>query len=216
MSSSSFEINAQVRTALGTGACGRLRRLEDRLPAVVYGGGQSPVSITLSQKEMIQALANPAVYSHILNLNIDNTSQKVVLKALQRHPTKERLIHADFLRVKTNEVIVMNIPLSFQNEGSSPGVKQGGVVSHIMTEIEVKCLPADLPEKIEVDVSGLALDASIHLSQIKLPKGVALAHEIEEKSSNQSVVSIHKPKVVADAPTEEEATEEPAEPKKEA
>ncbi|MDF1795628.1 MAG: 50S ribosomal protein L25/general stress protein Ctc [Coxiellaceae bacterium] len=195
--SNTFELNAETRANHGKANSRRLRRLENKMPAVVYGGGQDPVALTLSHKELSLALENEAMYSHILTLNIDGKAEKVVLKDLQRHPYKPVIMHADFLRIKAKEKLNMNVPIHYMNEEEAPGVKEGGVASHLMTEVEIRCLPANLPEYIEVNVAELAIDSSLHLSDIKLPEGVEFATELTD-DSDQPIVSIHKPRAVSE------------------
>src|SRR3990167_11141882 len=173
----SFEFEAQVREASGKPAARRLRH-EDKVPAIVYGAGKEPMPITLSHNKVIKALEHEAVYSHILTLNIDSKPEKVVLKALMRHPTKPKIVHMDFLRINTKEKIHMRVPLHFLGEAKAPGLKDGGVLSKLITHFEVTCLPADLPEYIEVDISAMTIGDSIHMSVIALPKAVVLTHAI--------------------------------------
>lgn len=203
-----FELSAEMRQHTGKGQMRRLRRLENKVPAVVYGAGKPTVSIMLPQLQLGRALQNEAVYSHILTLKLDGAEEKVVLKDLQRHPSKPIILHADFLRVSATEKLTMHVPLHFKGEDVSPGVKlQNGIVSHMLSEVEVRCLPADLPEFIEVDMSELNLDDMIHLSNLKLPKGVelvALSHD-----DDRPVANIHK-LVVIEEP-EEPAVAPPAE-----
>jgi large subunit ribosomal protein L25 len=189
----SFEFEAQARVASGKPAARRLR-LEDKVPAIVYGAGKEPMPISLSHNKVIKALEHEAVYSHILTLNIDKHPEKVVLKALMRHPTKPKILHMDFLRINTKEKIHMRVPLHFLGEAKSQGVKDGGVLSKLMTHLDVTCLPLDLPEFIEVDITGLAIGDSIHLSAIHMPKNVALAHPVIDEEHDQVVVSIHEPR----------------------
>lgn len=197
--SNEFEINAELRTDLGKGSSRRLRRLENKVPAIVYGTEKEPVSISLLEKELKKSLMNEAFYSHILTLNIGGESQQVVLKDLQRHPAKETVLHADFLRVDENHKIHMTIPLHFLNEAQSQAVKlQGGIVSHQMSNVEIACMPKDLPEFIEVDLIDLELGQIVHLSDLKLPEGVeivALAHGADHDSA---VATVHKPKGVSE------------------
>ncbi len=199
----SFELNAETRSDLGKAASRRLRRLDDRTPAVVYGAGKDAQSVTLSHKELSMALEHEAVYSHILTLKVDGKAEQVVLKDLQRHPYKPVIMHADFLRIKAKEKLNMNVPLHYINEDSAAGVKDGGIVSHLMNEVEIRCLPANLPEYIEVDVAELAIDSSLHLSDIKLPKGVEFAVELDSEH-DQPIVSIHKPRAAVEADASEE------------
>jgi large subunit ribosomal protein L25 len=189
----SFEFEAQARIASGKPAARRLR-LEDKVPAIVYGAGKEPMPISLSHNKVIKALEHEAIYSHILTLSIDKNPEKVVLKALMRHPTKPKIMHMDFLRINTKEKIHMRVPLHFLGEAKAPGLKDGGVLSKLMTHLEVTCLPLDLPEYIEVDISELNIGDSVHLTKITMPKNVALTHAIVDEEHDQIVVSIHQPR----------------------
>jgi large subunit ribosomal protein L25 len=211
-----FLVQAEARTDEGKGASRRLRHA-GKVPAIVYGGSEDPVSITLNHNQFIRHLEEEAFYAHILTLDVDGNKTQVVLKDLQRHPASDRkIIHADFLRVDAEHEVHMIVPLHFVNENTAVGVKAGGALSHLMAEVEVACLPQNLPEFIEVDVAELGLDASVHLSELNLPEGVslvALSHSQEEhleegerSSYDQAVVSIHAPRGAADA--EETADEE--------
>lgn len=185
-----YEIEAQQRSDVGRGASRRLRHA-NKVPAIVYGADIAAVSLTLEHKEVMKHLEHESFYSHILSLKIDGKKQDVVLKDVQRHPFKARILHMDFLRVKANEPITLHVPLHFINEADSPAARDGGVFTHVMTNVEVKCLPRDLPEFIEVDVSGLAIDEAIHLSQLKLPNGVTIPELDLGESHDRSVVSAH-------------------------
>lgn len=214
MSSLKFELDAEVRGDIGKGASRRLRHA-NKVPAVIYGADQEPKSLTLNHDKVTVALAHEAFYSHILTLKLDGKSEKVILKDVQRHPSKPRVQHIDFLRVKANQKLRMNVPIHFLGEEKAPGIKAGGIFNHLMSDVEVSCLPANLPEYIEVDVSNLDLDQSVHLSEIKLPHGVelvAFAHGVEDH--DQAVVSIHIPRImeeeVAEVVTEESAEGEAA------
>lgn len=183
-----FELVAQPRQDVGKGASRRLRRAE-RVPAIVYGGDKAPISITFEQKEIKKHLKHEAFYSHILTLSVGTEKQQVVLKTLQRHPYKPVVMHMDFQRVNADVAIHIKVPLHFVGDDKCPGAAAGGTVAHHLTSIEVSCLPKDLPEFIEVDVSSLELDQSIHLSQLKLPKGVSI-HHLDE-AHDATVVSVH-------------------------
>ncbi len=189
----SFEFEAQARVAAGKAGARRLRH-EDKIPAIVYGTDKAPMPISLSHNKVIKALEHEAVYSHILTLKIDNHSEKVVLKALTRHPVKPKILHMDFLRINTKEKLTMRVPLHFLGEAKAPGLKEMGILSKLITHFEVSCLPADLPEFIAVDISGLNIGDSIHMSEIALPENVALAHAIVDEEHDQVVVSIHQPR----------------------
>jgi large subunit ribosomal protein L25 len=208
----SFEINAELRTDKGKGASRRLRRT-DNVPAIIYGGKEDPQSLTIKHNELILHLENEAFYSHVLGVNVGGKIEKAVLRDVQRHPSKPRILHVDFLRVSETEKLRMNIPLHFMNEDVAIGVKQqGGVVSHLSTEVEVSCLAKDLPEYIEVDLTNLELGHSIHLSELKLPSGVELVELSHGESHDQAIVNIHKAKkVVEEEPVVPEAAASDAE-----
>lgn len=212
MSSLKFELEAELRQDIGRGASRRLRR-EDKVPAVVYGAGEEALSLVLDHNKTMHALSHESFYSHILTLKMGKKSEKVILKALQRHPVKPRIQHIDFLRVKADQKLSMHVPLHFTGEEAAPGLKEGGAFSHHMNDVLVSCLPADLPEFIEVDLSGMVLNQTVHLTELKLPKGVelvALAHGVE--GHDLPMVSIHIPRVVEEEVVEAAAPEgEPAE-----
>lgn len=206
MSKVSFELNANPRSTHGRAHARRLR-YEGKVPAIIYGAGTPPQVVELDHNEIMHALGHEAFYSHILTVNVDGKSQQVVLKHLQRHPFKPRIQHVDFLRVKAKEKITMQVPVHFLGEEKAPGVdKEGGVISKLMNEIEIRCLPANLPEYIAVDVSQLHKNESIHLSQVKLPSGVELTVELDEEH-DPAIVSIHEPKVSMEQLEAEEAEE---------
>ncbi|MEY2864087.1 MAG: hypothetical protein RLY58_1794 [Pseudomonadota bacterium] len=189
--SNNFSLNAQARDLQGKGASRRLRHT-NLVPAVIYGGSAAAQSIAVQFKDIVKCLENEAFYSHILTLNVDGNAEQVVLKALQRHPSKGFPMHADFYRVEAGHAITMRVPLHFTNQETSVGVKQqGGAVSIIATDIEISTLPSNLPEFIEVDLSAVEVGTTIHLSDIKLPEGVtipALAHGADH---DQAVANIH-------------------------
>jgi large subunit ribosomal protein L25 len=170
-----IEVNAMKRDAQGTGASRRLRRA-GRVPGIVYGGGSSAQAVDLNHKELYFGLKNEAFHSSVLTLNIDGAKEPVLLRDFQMHPYKPLVLHIDFQRVDANQKIHMKVPLHFVNSEIAPGVKlAGGVVSHLITEAEVQCLPAVLPEFIEVDLSKLEAGQTIHLSDLPLPVGVEFA-----------------------------------------
>ena len=189
-----FALNAEVRSDLGKGASRRLRRNESLVPAVIYGGEKPAQSISLLAKDLAKLLENEAAFSHVLTLNVAGANESVVIKALQRHPAKGFVLHADFVRVVAGQRLSAHVPLHFINEATSVGVKQqGGEVSHTITEVEVSCQPQDLPEFIEVDLAKVEVGQIVHLSDIKLPKGVelvALAH-----GNDLAVANIHASRV---------------------
>ena len=201
-----FTLNAKARTDLGKGASRRLRRNADLVPAIVYGGDKAPQNIALEARELKKALENEAFYSHVIKLSIDGKKEDVLLKALQRHPAKPVIMHADFLRVVAGHEVTVHVPLHFINEDSCVGVKKsGGVISHTMTEVEVNCLPKDLPEFIEVDMAGVDLNQIVHLSDLKLPKGVSIPFLAQGPDHDLPVANVHAARVAAadDAPAAE-------------
>ena len=201
---SDYRLSAQSREEAGKGSSRRLRRLEGLVPAIVYGGKNKPTSIQLAHKDLKRALEEESFYSSVITLEIDGKEEPVILKALQRHPAKPVVLHADFQRASAGTVLKVNVPVHFLNETICTGVKmQGGVIHHDAVEIEVSCSPKDLPEFIEVDLAEVELDQVVHLSDLKAPKGVtfvALAHD-----SDLPVASIHKAKGASAEPAADEA-----------
>jgi large subunit ribosomal protein L25 len=194
----SFELVAEFREMQGKGASRRLRH-EGKVPAILYGGHSEARALTLSHQKLLIMLENERFYSTILNLKVGDQTQAAILKDVQRHPYKNAIVHIDFQRVEDNQKIRISIPLHFVGAAVSPGVKsQGGMVSHMRTEVEVSCLPKDLPEFIEVDLSGLSLNESIHLSQLKVPASVELVALAKEDAA---VVAIHSPRAEEPEPT---------------
>jgi len=207
--SNEFELNAEVRTDLGKGASRRLRRLAELVPAVIYGADKEPVSITVTHKDIQKALLNEAFYSHIITLNVGKKKEKVILKDLQRHPAKPRIMHADFQRVSADQAITLSVPLHFINEEKCKGVKTGGgSLIKAMTELSISCLPKDLPEFIEVDVLELGVGEALHISQITLPKGVTSVDLIHGHDADNSVVSVLAPRGGSDAEGNAEGEED--------
>jgi large subunit ribosomal protein L25 len=186
--STNFEVNAQSRSDTGKGASRRLRR-SGLLPGIVYGAHQEPTMISLQHHELIHTLENEAFYSNLLTLKVDGKAQTVVLKDLQRHPAKPFILHVDFQRVQADEKIRLHVPIHFINEESCPGIKAGGQASHVMADVEISCLPKDLPEFIEVDMSTLEMGTILHASELALPAGVELA--ASESGEDPIIVTIH-------------------------
>ena len=205
-----FVVAAESRADQGKGASRRLRR-EGKVPAIIYGGKDAPTAVAVSANEMFKHLKVEAFYSHLLTLTLGSQTQQVVLKDLQRHPVTGLAIHVDFQRVLADQLLKMHVPLHFVGADIAPGVKPGnGIVEHQLNQVEVECLPKDLPEFIEVDLSQLNVNESVHLSQLKLPEGVAL---VQLKHGNdQSVASIHLPRaaVEEEVPAAAEGAEAPA------
>jgi len=189
--SSVFEFVAENRDLSGkTGA--RADRRNGNVPAVVYGGDASPQSILLNHNEVLKHLAHEAVYSHVLDLKIDGKTEKAVLKDVQRHPAKPQVLHMDFMRVDATHALKVHVPLHFLNESECEGVKMGGVVTHSMVDVEVTCLPSVLPEYIEVDLAGLVLGDSVHLSDLVLPEGVEILVLAQGADHDYTVAQVMK------------------------
>jgi large subunit ribosomal protein L25 len=194
--STDFTLQAKGREDTGKGASRRLRRLAGEIPAIVYGGGKKkPAQISLVHKDVMKALENEAFYSHIIGLDIDGKSEDVIVKDVQRHPAKALILHMDFLRVNKNTKLQTRVPLHFTNEDICAGVKLGGgLIAHSMTELEIICLPKDLPEYLEVDMTDVEIGQTLHISDIKLPKGVesiALNHGADH---DLPIAAVNKPK----------------------
>jgi large subunit ribosomal protein L25 len=189
-----FALNAEARSDLGKGASRRLRRNASLVPAVIYGGDKAPQSISLVAKDFAKLLENEASYSHVLSLTVDGTVETVLIKALQRHPAKGFVLHADFIRAVADHKLTTSVPLHFINAESADAVKlQGGEISHTMSEVEVSCLPKDLPEFIEVDLAKVAIGQTVHLSDLTVPAGVelvALTH-----GNDLAIANIHASRV---------------------
>ena len=203
--SGDFDLAADFREDVGKGASRRLRR-QGKVPAVLYGGGKKPRAITLDHTRLLQQMQNEAFHTSVLTIKVGKESQAAIVKAVQTHPAKRRIWHVDFQRILADEKIRMNVPLRFIGEDVAVGVKQeGGVVSRMITEVEITCLPADLPEFLEIDISELGMDEMVYLTNIKVPGGVemtALSHGGED----QPVAAIHMPRMER-LDEEEEAAE---------
>ncbi len=198
--SNAFELNATARTDLGKGASRRLRRLADMAPAIIYGEGKAPANISIPHKDIQKALSNEAFFSHIITLNVDGKSEQVVIKALQRHPAKPRIMHADFQRVSADHAIVVAVPLHFINEDKCKGVKLGsGSIIKNLNELQISCLPKDLPEYIEVDMTDVGVGESLHISQIVLPAGVTSVDLAHGHDADNAVVTVLAPRGGADS-----------------
>ncbi len=199
MSTPVFELDVSVRTDTGKGASRRLRRLHNAVPAVLYGADKEPVPLTIDHDAILHATENEAFFSHIITLNVGKKKERAVIKDLQRHPARPVILHADFLRVSEGSTIQVRVPLHFINEEKCVGVKTGGGrILKSMTEIEVTCLPKDLPEYIEVDMLEVELGHTVHLSDIGLPEGVSSVALSHGKESDHSVATVQPPRGGAD------------------
>ncbi|KAA3622900.1 MAG: 50S ribosomal protein L25/general stress protein Ctc [Proteobacteria bacterium] len=204
---SDFVVNAQLRSDFGTAASRRIRH-EKKVPAVVYGTGKENAMLLLDHDEFKHQLEIEAFHNSVLKLKAGGKTEQVILREVQMHPHKPVVMHVDFQRISATDKLHMNVPLHFMGEEEAPGVKvEGGIVSHLMTELDISCLPGNLPEYVEVDVSGLSLNESIHLSQIALPEGVEFTHP-PEGEGDHAVVSVVMPKVASDELEEGEEGEE--------
>ncbi|MDH5180249.1 MAG: 50S ribosomal protein L25/general stress protein Ctc [Gammaproteobacteria bacterium] len=208
MSGENYVIEAEARNDMGKGASRRLRR-EGKVPAVIYGAGKEPASITVEHNELAHKLENEAFFSHILTVKIGSVEESAILKDLQRHPSKPIITHMDLQRVSASEKIRVHVPIHFVNEEQSPGVREGGLVTHNITETEISCLPKNLPEYLEADLANLDLDGIMHLSDIKLPAGVEIVELSHGEGHNQPIASIHLPRAAKEGGGEE--SEAPAE-----
>jgi large subunit ribosomal protein L25 len=193
----SFVFEAQVRSELGRGHSRRLRQV-GKVPAVLYGGGADPIGLVFDHNKVIKALENEATFSHILTLRFDGKEETAILKDLQRHPSRPIIMHMDFQRVTESQKIRVHVPIHFLNQETSVGAKKGGVVTHNLVDIEVSCLPMHLPEFIEVDMAKVDLGDSVHLSDIKLPPGVAIVELLHGPDHDQIVAAIQAGRVAAD------------------
>ncbi|KFZ28645.1 50S ribosomal protein L25 [Pseudidiomarina atlantica] len=208
MSTIDFTIQAELRTDLGKGASRRLRRAE-KVPAILYGANKEAVSLTLDHNKVNNMADHEAFYSHILTIVVDGKKHQAILKDVQRHPYKPKLTHLDFQRVEAGQKLHTHIPLHFLNEKSAKGVKdEGGVVVHHLNDVEITCLPKDLPEYLEVDVAGLELGSTLHLTDLQLPNGVELVELTKGEDHDQAVVSITAPRVEKEPEAEEEVSAE--------
>ncbi|WP_440053879.1 50S ribosomal protein L25/general stress protein Ctc [Pseudoalteromonas sp. T1lg65] len=196
---SDYKLDAELRSDLGSGASRRLRRA-DKVPAILYGAGKEAVALTLDHNKVIKAQEDEGFYTHILTLNVGGDAVEAILKDIQRHPYKPKITHLDFQRVDASQKIHTKVPVHFINEEKA--AKGGNTIVHQMTEIEITCLPANLPEFIEVDVANVAAGETLHLTDVKLPAGVVSVELAKGADHDQAVVSVNAPKA---APAEESA-----------
>jgi len=202
--SQEFDLIAEIREGQGKGASRRLRR-EGKVPAIIYGAGRPPRQLAFDHNRVIQQLENESFYSSILSIKVGDKSQAAIVKDIQRHPAKARIMHMDFQRIVEDEKIKMNVPIHYLNTEEADGVKTGGgSVSQLITDVEVSCLPKDLPEYFEVDIIDLELNEMLHLSDIKVPEGVEIPQLTQGPENDHAIVSIH---VIKAAPIEEDEVE---------
>ena len=203
--SEEFNLIAEMRDDQGKGASRRLRR-QGKVPAIIYGAGREPRSLMFDHNKVLQQLEDPSFYSSILNIKVGDKSRAAIVKDIQRHPAKRRILHIDLQRIVEDEKIKMQIPIHYLGEEEAVGVKLGGgTVSKLMTELEITCLPKDLPEFLEVDISELELDQMLNVSDIKLPEGTEITELLIEQ--NPAIVSIQEIKEIIEEDIEGEDTE---------
>ncbi|MGH1543252.1 MAG: 50S ribosomal protein L25/general stress protein Ctc [Arenicella sp.] len=214
--SSEFIVKAEVRTGTGTGDSRRVRHA-GQVPCVVYGGGEDEQYLLLDHNKIMHQLEVEAFHSALVKIDVDGEQQRAILRDVQMHPYKAQVLHLDFQRVSRKDKIHMNVPVHLMGAEDAPGVKEGGIMSQIMNDVEIVCLGSDLPEYIEADVSALGLGEGVHLSELVLPEGVELAHAVVEGESDLSVATVMAPKVQSveteesadvEVDSEEEATDE--------
>lgn len=192
--SANFIVEAEVRSGSGTAASRRARR-SGQVPVVVYGGGEDEQYLLVDHNKILLQLDVEAFHSALVQLHVGDDLQRAILRDVQMHPFKQQVMHLDFQRVSRKDTITMTVPLHFMGEEEAPGVKvEAGIMTHSMTSIDISCLGSDLPEYVEVDVSGLALGESVHLGEIKLPEGVEFASSVQESDLELSVASVLAPK----------------------
>lgn len=199
-----LKLDATVREHQGRGASRRLRRAK-KLPAVLYGAQKNAVALALDEEQVLRLMREEKFFSQILDVSIDGALERAIVKDLQRHPTKPVILHMDLQRVAAGQKFRQRVPLHFTNEDKAVGVKQGGVVHHDVIDVEIECLPKHLPEYIEVDLADLGLNEAYHLSELKLPQGVALTALGYDPDHDPSVVSVYNPRKAAE---DEAAVEE--------
>ena len=203
--SEEFNLIAEMRDDQGKGASRRLRR-QGKVPAIIYGAGREPRSLMFDHNKVLQQLEDPSFYSSILNIKVGDKSRAAIVKDIQRHPAKRRILHIDLQRIVEDEKIKMQIPIHYLGEEEAVGVKLGGgTVSKLMTELEITCLPKDLPEFLEVDISELELDQMLNVSDINLPEGTEISELLIEQ--NPAIVSIQEIKEIIEEDIEDEDTE---------
>ena len=199
-----FDLIADYREDNGKGASRRLRR-EGKVPAIIYGAGRPPRSLSFDHNKVLRQLENESFYSSVLNIKVGEKSQAAIVKDIQRHPARPIVMHIDLQRIVEDEVIKMNVPIHFIGGDVAVGVRDGGgSVSHLRTDVEVVCLPKDLPEYFEVDISELELDAMMYLSDLIVPEGVEIPELAQDVEQSQPIVSIH---IVKEVIIEEEVEE---------
>ncbi|MBS9402014.1 50S ribosomal protein L25/general stress protein Ctc [Halomonas sp. TRM85114] len=203
---SDFTLNARVRHDLGKGASRRLRRANEQVPAIIYGGEQAPEPISVEKTSFYKAIEEESFFSSVLTIQLDGKSQQVVVRDLQRHPYKPLVTHADFLRVDATHEITLNVPLHVVGEEACKAIKDDDGELHILSnDVQISCLPKDLPDYLEVDISELEMGTTLHLSDLKVPAGVTLVDLTHGEDHDNAVLSVTKAKVRVDEDEDEDA-----------
>ncbi|MDI4637765.1 MULTISPECIES: 50S ribosomal protein L25/general stress protein Ctc [Halomonadaceae] len=209
---SDFNLNASVRHDLGKGASRRLRRADLAIPAIIYGGETAPKSIAIDKAPFYKAIEDESFFSSVITLDVEGQKEQVVVRDLQRHPFKPLVTHADFLRVDATHELTLHVPLHVVGEDTSKAIKdEDGELHQLASDVEISCLPKDLPEYLEVDISNLELGTTLHLSDLTVPAGVTLVALTHGEDHDNAVLSVTKAKVRDEESEEGEEAETPAE-----
>jgi large subunit ribosomal protein L25 len=206
---SDYQLTANVRHDLGKGASRRLRRANEQVAAIIYGGEKAPQPITIDKAAFYKAIEDEAFFSSLINIDVEGNTEQVIIRDLQRHPYKALVTHADFMRVDATHEMTLNVPLHVTGEESNQSVKdKSGVLHVLVNEVQISCLPKNLPEYLEVDVSGLEVGDTLHLTDLKLPTGVSLVELTHGEGHDTGVVSLTRPTVAAGDDESAESGEE--------
>jgi large subunit ribosomal protein L25 len=206
--SQKIELEAELRTDVGKGASRRLRRLADRVPSIMYGGDQDSIALTLHYNELAKAMQQESFFSQIINIKTNGKAEQVVVRDLQRHPATDRVQHIDFLRIRADRALQVQVPIHFINEEECVGVRtEGGAISHMVTDVEISCLPGDLPGFLEVDMAEVPLGTALHLSDIIVPEGVTILVLAQEEPKDAQIATVLVPRENIEEEPELEALE---------
>ncbi|TDI94338.1 MAG: 50S ribosomal protein L25/general stress protein Ctc [Chloroflexi bacterium] len=206
--SQKIELEAELRTDVGKGASRRLRRLADKVPSIMYGGDQDSIALTLRYNELAKAMQEESFFSQIISIKTNGKSQQVVVRDLQRHPASDRVQHIDFLRIRADRALQVQVPIHFINEEECVGVRtEGGAISHMITDVEISCLPGDLPSFLEVDMLEVTLGTALHVSDIIVPEGVTIVALAQEEPNDAQIATVLVPRENIEEEPELEALE---------
>lgn len=201
-----IQLVVEPRADVGKGASRRLRRQGNLVPGIVYGGAETPENITLKKNELVKAMEQESFFSQIVDLSLNGKSQQAIVRDVQRHPAAPEIMHIDFLRVRADQAVTMNVPLHFANEDECVGVKVGrGTIMKSANEVEVSALPGNLPEFIEIDMLNVDVNEVLHLSDLKMPDGVTLVALTYGEDHDLNVVSVQPPRGGSTADDEDDA-----------